>query len=292
MRVHLVGFAFLSLGIFGLALPSKATQQSSSTNLNDLSMEISALETLHDLDLTPTQLSALSKLAKECAPKSQRREAANASQAIAKALAALHAALSTGDDGQIGENRQKLDGLMQKEEPELDNNIVVTDGARRQASAALALLAVPQLGTFIGSLELTDPVELLMDGVDQVRSLKDKELEEEIATLADEITWLLAGAEASADINEQVTTFLQKAKDIKSDADLAKQKKALEKDAKEIVGDVSNLDVVSHIAEKGMAELLSNPRFDAAIRIQTRVSSMPRRQAPTKAKTPSSRTPK
>jgi len=292
MRVHLVGLAVLAVAMFALALPITATQQPSSANLNDLSMEISALETLHDLDLTPTQLSALSKLAKECAPKGQRREKANASPAVAKALAMLHSALSTGDDGQIGENRQKLDALMQKEEPELDNDIVVTDGARQQASAALALLTVPQLGTFIGSLELTDPVELLMDGVGQVRSLKDKELEEEIATLADEITWLLAGADDSADTNDQVKTFLQKGKDIKSDADLAKQKNALEKDAKQIVGDVSNLDVITHIAEKGMAELLSNPRLDAAIRVQTRVSSSSRRQPPTKAKTPSNRTPK
>src|SRR5262249_32673497 len=152
MRVHLVGLAVLAVAMFALALPITATQQSGSSNLNDLSMEISALETLHDLDLTSTQRSALSKLAKECAPKGQHREKANASQAVAKALAALHAALSTGDDGQIGENRQKLDTLMQKEEPELDNNIVVTDGARQQASAALALLTVPQLGNFSGYL--------------------------------------------------------------------------------------------------------------------------------------------
>ena len=53
MRVHLVGLAVLAVAMFALALPITATQQPSSANLNDLSMEISALETLHDLDLTP-----------------------------------------------------------------------------------------------------------------------------------------------------------------------------------------------------------------------------------------------
>jgi hypothetical protein len=291
MRVRLIALASLSAAMFAFTVPITARQQSNSVNLNDISLEIAALETLHDLDLTPAQLTALSKLAKESAPKGQRREAANASSAVSRSLTALHAALSKGDDNQIGECRQKLDAVMEKEEPELDNNIIVTDAARRNASAALAVLSVPQTGTFIGSLELTDPVELLMDGVEQVRTLKEKELETEIATLADELTWLIAGADAddSADTRDQVTAFLQRAKDLKSDADLAKQKKSLAKDAKDLVGDVSNLDVITHIAEKGMAELLSNPRLEAATRIQSRVSSSPRRQPANKAKTPSSK---
>jgi hypothetical protein len=294
MRVKLVAFTSLSVAILAFTVPIRATQRSGSLNLNDVSMEIAALETLHDLDLTTTQLTALSKLAKESAPKSQRREPANASEAVSKALANLHAALSREDDAQISDCRQKLDAIMQKEEPELDNNIIITDTARQKASDALALLTVPQVGTFIASLELTDPVELLLDGVEQVRTLKDKELEAEIATLADEVTWLLGGADAdeSSDTRDKVTAFLQRAKDIKTDSDLAKQKKSLEKDAKELVGDVGNLDVITHIAEKGMAELLANPRLEAAIRIQTRLSSSSRRQAPTKSKSPSGRSAK
>ena len=262
----------LGIAILVLALPITATQQSGSSNVNDLSMEITALETLHDLELTPAQLSALSKLAKESASKGEHREAAKASPAVTNAFKAFQAALSKGDDGPIGDCRQKLDAIMEKEQPELDTDINITDAARSNAAAALALLSVRQLATYVGSQELADPAELLVEGIDQLRTLKDKEREDELTTLADEVTTLISGLDGDDKTREKVVAFLKKAGDIKGDADLAKQKRSLEKAAKQIVGDTTNLDVIGHIAEKGMAELLSNPRLEAAIRIQSRLA--------------------
>src|ERR1700746_3780219 len=106
--------ACLLLVWLGVASAQQPTARKS-VNLNDLSLEGAALQTLHDLELTPTQLTALSKLARESAPAGKSRQAAKTSPALAAALTGLHAALSKGDDNQIGEAREKLDELMQKE---------------------------------------------------------------------------------------------------------------------------------------------------------------------------------
>jgi hypothetical protein len=44
------------------------------------------------------------------------------------------------------------------------------------------------------------------------------------------------------------------------------------------------MDVIGHILEHGMAEMLSNPRLEAAIQIQSQIASRP--ATPKKAATP------
>jgi hypothetical protein len=245
-------------------------------HLNELSLEVAALQILHDLELTPAQLSALAKLARESAPAAKPRESAKASPGFTAALTSLHGALARGDDNQIGEAREKLDLLMQKEEPELDDGIAVTESARSNAAEAIKILNVRQVGVFLGTLELTDPAELLITALDQVRKLSSsKEVEEEIATVTEEVGWLTSGDddEAAQKVKQKATALLQKAARLKNDAAFAGQRKSLEKEARAAAGEVDNLDVIGHILEHGMADLLSNPRLEAAIRIQTRVAA-------------------
>jgi hypothetical protein len=71
-----------------------------------------------------------------------------------------------------------------------------------------------------------------------------------------------------------------------SGADFARQRKSFAEEIKGIIGDADNTDILGHILEHGMAELLSNPRCEAALRsIRTRrpVAPAPPR-TPTKAK--------
>jgi hypothetical protein len=259
--------------------PPKAGSSTPKTgNLNEVSMEIAALQTLHELELTPDQLSALAKLARESASKDEKRQPAKTSPEFATALNNLRAAYVKGDDNQIGECQEKLDGMMEKQQPELDNGVVITEGGRAHAPEALKLLNVRQVGTFLGTLEVTDPVELLVSAIEQVRDIKKSdEAEREIATVAEEVAWLLNGwddDDASQKTQAKVTTLLQGAAKHKGAAG-ASDRKHWEKDAREAVGDVDYKEVIAHIVEHGMAELLSNPRLDAAIRVQTRIASKP-----------------
>jgi hypothetical protein len=278
--------ALLTAASFGM--PQEAKTQGKAVDLNNISLEVAALQVLHDLELTPAQITALTKLARESAPKGQKREPAKASADLAKALTALHTALTKGDDNAIGDAQEKLNALMEKEQPELDNAISLTQAAREKAGDALKLLNVRQAGNFLSSQELTDPAEFLRSALEEVRKLKDKELEDEIAMVAEEVAWLVDGidGEQGDKIREKVASLLNRASALKSAADFARQRKSFDEEIKGIVGEVDNADILGHILEHGMAELLSNPRCESALRsIRTRrpVAPAPPR-TPTKAK--------
>jgi len=282
-----VRVALLSTGMLGVMLtsampqtPKSAPKPAPRANLNDLSMEIAALQTLRDLELSPPQLTGLTKLARESTAKGERREPAKTSPEFAAALANLHAAYVKGDEQQIGECREKLDALTEKQEPELDNGVNITEGALSNAADALKLLNVRQTGSFLATLELTDPAEFLLSAAEQVRDIKNgKDLEQEIATVAEEVAWLLHGTDddEGQKTKDKVTALLQRA----GKAGAAGNRKAVENEVRQVVGQVDNMEVISHILEHGMAEFLSNPRLEAAIRVQSRIASRP--AAPKKA---------
>jgi hypothetical protein len=279
----IVRVALLCVAMFGVMLsdampqaPKSSPKPAVKTNLNDLSMEIAALQTLCDLELTPTQLTGFTKLARESAAKGERREPAKTSPEFAAALTNLHAAYVKGNETQIGDCREKLDALTEKEkeEPELDNGVNITEGALSNAADALKLLNVRQTGAFLATLELTDPAELLISSMEQVREIKSsKDLDQEIATVAEEVAWLLHGTDEAEGqkTKDKVTAMLQRA----GKAGGAGNRKAMENEARQVVGDVDNMEVISHILEHGMAEFLSNPRLEAAIRVQSRIASRP-----------------
>jgi hypothetical protein len=279
--------------MLGLVMASAGGQTSTPVNLNDVSMEVAVLQTLHDLELAPAQLTKLSHLARASAPKEENRQPAKTSAEFVTALKNLHAAYARGDDKQISECREKLDALMEKQQPELDNGVSLTEEAKGKAAEALKVLNVRQVGAFLATLELTDPAELLLSALEQVRELKNnKELEQEIASVAEEVTWLMHGLEedeASQNTKDKVTQLLERAGKRKNEAGDGNDRESLEKEAGDIVKEVDNMDVISHILDHGMAEMLSNPRLHAAIGIQLRVAA---KAATLKKTTAPSATPK
>src|SRR5438105_266312 len=101
--------------------------------------------------------------------------------------------------------------------------------------------------------------------LEDVRTLKDEEIDDEIRTVAEEVSWLLHGATGEG--APEVTALLKQASQIKDKSDFDRQKGSLEKKARDIAA-AEKLQVLGHTLEKGMAELLSNPRLHTAIQIQ------------------------
>jgi hypothetical protein len=104
--------------------------------------------------------------------------------------------------------------------------------------------------------------------------------------VADEVAWLVDGidGEQGEKIKEKVADLLKRASALKSGADFLRQKKSFDEEIKGIIGDLDNTDILGHILEHGMAELISNPRCEVALRsIRTRrpVTPLP---TPTKTK--------
>jgi molybdenum-dependent DNA-binding transcriptional regulator ModE len=253
---------------------------------NAMTMEVAALQTLRDLDLSPSQLDALGKIVQETPVEDRKRKPAKVSAAYRNALRSLREALRKADEQHASQFREKLDELQEKEEPVLDSECEISTEARKQAAAALRLLSVRQLGILVGSLDLTDPAELLVAGVESVRGLKSQEKDEEVKRLADEVAWVVAGADedAAAKVRENASKLLERAAAIASQQQFKLQQRALEGEARQVVGNVDNMTMLGHSLEYGMAELLSNPRLDSAIRAAR--SARPASRSDTKNTTP------
>lgn len=237
-------------------------------DVNAMTMEVAALQTLRDLDLTPAQLTALEKIAKDAGISDRERKPGKVSPAYRMALRSLRDALRRGDEEHAAQFREKLDALQEKEEPALDAEVQVAPEARAQAAAALHVLNVHQLGTFVGTLELADPAELLATALDTVRGLKGEEKNEEMGRVAKEIGWLVGGSdeEAANKAKEAASKLLERAGAIGSQQQFKLQQNALEVEARQIVGEIDNVTLMTHSLALGMAELLSNPRLESALR--------------------------
>src|SRR3954453_8052668 len=90
-----------------------ARPKSAAPSLNDLSLEVVALQTLYLFKFTSAQVQALRKVARETAdPDGNPRPAAKASAGYRKALLSLRDALARADDGDlIADLQEEMDDL-------------------------------------------------------------------------------------------------------------------------------------------------------------------------------------
>jgi hypothetical protein len=236
-------------------------------NLSDLSLEVTALQTLNQLRLTPAQLETLRKLAKETAPKLSAPKELKGSEQLHKTLSALRDALLKQDDDKVGSLGEKLEALTSEESFEPDG-VEVTEEAQRRAPEVLRLLSARQVASYVGNDpdSIPDPLELMTDALDKVRSLPAQDWKDLRDDVSEHVGLLLAGLDdAKADkISEDVVELLIQARNMKDD-EFKAQRKDLEKTARDIIGDVGPTDVLRNIVERALAELLSNPRLPAAL---------------------------
>jgi hypothetical protein len=125
-----------------------------------------------------------------------------------------------------------------------------------------------QVAQYAGSTAATigDPLERLLDALGKVRGVPAKDWKDFRSQVSEEVAWLVAGIDAdkSARVNDQVVQLLIKARGPK-DEDFKKQRPALEKEAREVVGNLGPFDVLRNVTEHDLALLLSNPRLAAAL---------------------------
>ncbi len=237
--------------------------------LNALSLELSALQTLYGLQLTAAQMRQLSQIAKDTADTSGGRQPAKATDKYQKVMLELRDALiKAKDDERIQKLSEELDKLTPSEKPEFDDGVDVTDAAHDAVPKVLRLLTPAQAASFLGGLADTvaDPRERLEDGVKKVRGLKEDQYRAMRDEVVQEVSSLVAGLDAarSARVNEQVTQLLILARGLKDD-EVKKQQPALEKRIQAIIGDMGPMEVLRHVLEEHLAELLSNPQLETAL---------------------------
>jgi hypothetical protein len=249
----------------GALAPAKAEPAS----LNELSMEVGALQTLYQFDFTAAQRETLRRLARTTSQETGARQAARASAAFRKTLLELRAELAKGTDGdRISDLQDALEKHYDADELELDDGWEVSDEARDKAPEVLRTLSARQLVSVLSGYgdEFPDPLETLTEALEKARGLKPEEWKHLREDVAEQVSRLVAGlnVEKAVATSDQVIQLLIRARALK-DEEFKAQRAELEKEARQIVGDRGPLEAVRHAVEYSLAELLSNPRLPAAL---------------------------
>lgn len=234
-----------------------------------LKLEVDALEKLYHLELNARQLPLLLALAEKTAAKPPAVQEAQAGEEYRSVLKSLHGALLAQQEEQIRELSEKLDELHEKETISIEDAIDMTDAAMAAAPQAFRLLSAAQIVAYLSALddEVPDPAERILSALEEGAESKDDEWKQLRDETAEEVSWLAAGfkMESAARVKNSVISFLDRNHRFKGE-ELTKQWPTLEKDAHQLVRNVTSLTVLQHYMERELAELLSNPRAATAIR--------------------------
>ena len=246
-----------------LPAPSPAGPADVREDPNVVTLQVTALEMLHRLQATPEQLSALLPMAKAVAPKDGTRKPAKASAVYRKTLIELRDAYLGGDEDAIVSKATDLEELRDKDEPTLDDDVDLTDAARKGAPAGLKLFSPRQVAQYVVEFaeEFPDPFEKITETFEDARMLKGKDWDESRDLAAEQVGWLVGGIDAVAEakVKKQVAELLDRAHTLK-DAEYKAKKGDLTQQAKEIAATVAPTDVIRNFMQRSLAELLSNPQ--------------------------------
>ena len=146
-------------------------------------------------------------------PRKASAEPAKTSKEFAEKLRELHKAiLDDSDEDRIGQLNEELDELREKEKPAVDDNVEITESARKRAQEAYRSLKPAQLATYLGKAlnDTVDPLDRLKSAFEETRALKGNEWRGKRDEIADEMGRLLAGVdqEKADKINDAVAALL------------------------------------------------------------------------------------
>lgn len=240
-----------------------------SARLGDLHADVAVLQVVNALQPTPAQTKALLEVASKTMQAAPPRKGMHVSVGYTKALTAVRAALASGDAAKIESTQATLDKLRDEEEPETDE-VEISDEARRVAPRLLKRFSARQVASYVGGLrEFPDPVENLTRTMEESRTIAKKQWPTLRDDIAFEVGWLVAGLDADAEekVFDKAIALLDRAARL-DEAAFEKQRPALEKEARALVGDLGPTDVMRHFMERVIAETISNHRFEAALKMR------------------------
>lgn len=245
--------------------------------INSLSMEVNALQSLHQFQLDENQLDKLQKWAEDSIQKEQQRKPGKASKEYRDKLQELRKALQAAKDSElITKLGEEVDAMQEKEKPTLDDRVEITEPARKRAAEAYRLLKPGQMAAYVGQIasSIHDPLDQLLDALEGVRNMNEEDWKDERSQIADEISRSAVGLNATKAnaMSAQIAALLTRARSL-TKAEFQKQRADLESAASRLVGDISPEAVLRNQVELDLAMLLSNPRTPQAARALAKANS-------------------
>lgn len=250
-----------------LFLAAVAGQDAAHKDLNTLSLEVTVMERMDAMGITPEQLAVLAVLAKETAEKPRDRDPARVNLKLRRAVLELHAALvkKKGDD-YLTNLRLRVAEIKKKDKVELDDNWETTAAARAKAAEFLRLLKPTQVSWLLVSVDDTDPEELLRDAIRRSRILKELNWTEARNETVNDLSEALGGTDTDRadEIGQQVGMLLDRAHAMK-EPEYKKQEARILEEARAMIRKVGPLRILENRATLSVARFLSNPALPAAV---------------------------
>jgi hypothetical protein len=272
-----------ALGLIGLAqatraqtkegapAPAKIAISPAPTDVNDLSMEVAALRTLYLLRAGPRQLRGVKKHGEESAPELRKRQEPKVSANYRKVLIELRAAFIAGQEDRINELSEQLEELTTDEQPDLDDDIEITDQARKTSPFTLRWFDAEMVVHYLAAYgkDFPSPRQLLYDALrldGKGKKLEPEQWKTLRAFVIREVSWQVGGFDRSKQkkIGADVAKLLDRAYPL-SPPELKKQKTELLEEVARIKNQAGPTDVLKHVIEQDLAEMLSNPRLLPAV---------------------------
>jgi hypothetical protein len=240
-------------------------------SLPELCLQLSALQAIHELELTPEQLRALKTI---CAQTGQPvgHRTAKPNPKLREALVALREAiLKPGDDPErIPELQAKVDELRDASDNEVDDEITITDAARRRLPEFVKTLTPTQVNNYLASYrdQMPTPIEQMTEALDASRKLSAAAWNKLKTKTADDVAAMVAGLDKdnSARVRDGALKWLDRVKAM-GDGELKSKREHLLDEATHLIGELDPFVALRHWAERDLAELLSNPELPSAIEL-------------------------
>jgi hypothetical protein len=263
------------LSFVSATLTARAADSATGVSTIDLELQVTALTSIDDLDLSARQMKDLRTMASDTAGTSSPVPSEGKKDpSYHDALLALRNALVSGDDDKIGEAEDKVDEV--REKLDIDPNgeeIATTGAARKKADAALKMISTSQLANYISmhSDDVPDAMDTIMDAIDQCKDGSRDDFDSLRQEASQQVALLAAGPDqaTSSDVAKQVSDLLEKAYKMK---DPAKHHDELEEQAREITKSIDSFDAMRRWMLREMADMLSNPQFEKALALRTKAA--------------------
>jgi hypothetical protein len=264
----------------GLILPPPA-------DANELSMEVAALRTLYLLKTGDDQTERPAGYWGpwnwgKGAESSRQRQQAKVSPRYLKTLTELRNAFVANQEDRILELSEQIEQLTEEEHPFLDDKIEISDLARKNSVKLLGFYDSNRIAGYLAAYgkDFPDPFFLMYKTM-RLSGKGDKPTPEQWKEIRDfciqEVSWELAGFDAARKekVAEQAAKLLDRAYTL-SNPDLQREGSV---GGRGLRGGISALilnncsgpmEMLQHVLERDLAELLSNPRLLPAVDARTK----------------------
>jgi hypothetical protein len=230
-----------------------------------LELEVDALTSLSDLNLSADQLSALKDMASDTAGTLSEAPMPVTNEYFS-ALRDLRIALLGKNADRIDTAEGRVGGLGDRQEENSEPNIVQSDAAKQKGPELVKSLSVKQVAEYISANadDIDDPTELLINAIHQCRGMNDDNFADLRDDTAQQIGTFAGAPGRNPAVIRNVKALLTKAHKLQN-SEYADQQTELEDEARKLVGSVDPIPCVRHWMENEMANLLANPELLQAI---------------------------